>query len=250
LHTKSQNSSKIVLNAKVKKVLKNQKRKAIYKNWELYLFILPAILFVVLFNYVPIYGLQLAFKKMIPGQGIWSGTFVGFEHFRRFFTLYNFKDVLLNTIGLSIYQLLLLFPLPIILALMLNQLKNGPFKKIAQTITYAPFFISMVVLVAMFKTMMSPVNGVFNHIIRSMGGDAIHFFGEASWGKSLYVLTGAWQSTGWSAVIYLAALTAVDPMIIEAATIDGASRFQKIIYIEIPTILPTIAILLIMTLVD
>lgn len=231
-----------------KNTFKSQKRKAIARNWELYLFMLPAVIFIIIFNYVPIYGLQLAFKKMIPGQGIWSGSWVGFEHFERFFTLYNFKKVLLNTIGLSLYQLVVLFPLPIILALMLNQLKNGHFKKVVQTITYAPFFISTVVLVAMFKTMMSPVSGVINHIIVLLGGEAIHFFGEPSWGKSLYVLTGAWQTTGWNAVIYLAALTALDPMIIEAATIDGASRFQKIIHIEIPTILPTISILLIMTL--
>ena len=228
--------------------LSRQKRKAICRNWELYLFVLPAVIFIVVFNYVPIYGLQLAFKKMIPGQGIWSGSWVGFDHFRRFFTLYSFKTVLLNTIGLSVYQLVVLFPLPIILAIMLNQLKNGYFKKLAQTITYAPYFISMVVLVAIFKTMMSPVNGVINHIIILMGGEPVHFFGEPSWGKSLYVLTGAWQVTGWNAVIYLAALSALDPMVIEAATIDGASRFQKIIHIEIPTIMPTISILLIMTL--
>lgn len=237
-----------IINAGTRKILKQQKMKAVKRNWELYLFILPAVLFIIMFNYVPIYGLQLAFKKMIPGQGIFSGSWVGLEHFRRFFNLYSFKEVLLNTIGLSLYQLVVLFPLPIILAIMLNQLKNGYFKRFTQTITYAPFFISTVVLVAMFKTMMSPVNGVINHIIIFLGGESIHFFGEPSWGKSLYVLTGAWQATGWNAVIYLAALTALDPMIVEAATIDGASRYQKIIHIEIPTIMPTISILLIITL--
>lgn len=216
------------------------------KHWQLYVFILPALLYFLIFHYGPMYGIQIAFKDYIPSLGIWGSPWVGMEHFQRFFSSYYFSDLIRNTLGISIYELIVGFPMPIILALMLNEAKDGPFKRLTQTVTYAPHFISTVVIVGMLVAFLSPSSGFINHILDAVGLERHAFLEDPKWFKSLYVLSGVWQSTGWNSVIYMAALSGVDPQLHEAATIDGATKLQRIWYINIPTLIPTIVILLIM----
>ena len=220
--------------------------KRIAQNWELYVFIAPAFLYFLIFHYGPMYGIQIAFKNFIPTKGILGSPWVGFDHFTRFFDSYYFWDLLWNTLSISLYELVVGFPIPIILALAFNEVKNGFFKRMAQTVTYAPHFISVVVMAGMIITFLSPSTGMITHIITWLGFDAPQFLTDPKWFKTMYVLSGVWQSAGWGTIIYLAALSGVDPQQHEAAIIDGASRFQRVIHINIPTIIPTIMILLIL----
>ncbi|WP_242615041.1 ABC transporter permease [Paenibacillus solani] len=218
----------------------------ITKNWELYLFIAPAFLYFLIFHYGPMYGIQIAFKNFIPTKGIMGSEWVGFEHFERFFNSYYFWDLLWNTLSLSFYELAIGFPLPILLALAFNEVRNGAFKKTVQTITYAPHFISIVVMSGMIITFLSPSTGMIVKMIELVGMEAPAFLTDPRWFKTVYVLSGVWQSTGWGTIIYLAALSGVDPQLHEAAIMDGASRFKRVLYINLPTIIPTITILLIL----
>lgn len=220
--------------------------KRIARNWELYLFLLPTIIYFVIFKYIPMYGLQIAFKDFIAFYGIWGSPWVGFEHFIRFFESYQFWNLLKNSLQINLYQLLFAFPLPIIFALMLNQVTRTRFKKLVQTVTYAPHFISVVVLVGMIFIFLSPSNGFVNNIIQLFGGEPIYFMGSNEWFKTVFVGSEIWQTTGWSAIIYLAALTSVDPHLHEAAIVDGASKFQRVRHIDIPGILPVIMIMFIL----
>jgi len=194
------------------------------------------------------YGVQIAFKNFNAAKGILGSPWVGFYHFQRFFRNYNFVTLISNTITLSVYNLAASFPAPIILALLLNEVTNSKFKRIVQTVTYAPHFLSTVVVAGMLTTFLSPKTGIVNHLIAALGGERIYFMGEAAWFKHIYVWSGVWQHTGWSAIVYLAALTSVDQQLHEAAIIDGANKLQRIWYINIPTILPTAIILLILNL--
>ncbi|MHA0856162.1 ABC transporter permease [Paenibacillus sp. CMAA1364] len=221
--------------------------KMMRQNWELYIFIAPAFLYFLIFSYGPMYGIQIAFKNFIPTKGIMGSPWVGFDHFVRFFNSYYFWDLLWNTLSISLYELLVGFPIPIILALAFNELKNGAFKKTVQTVTYAPHFISVVVMGGMIITFLSPTTGIVIHIIEWLGFNAPQFLTDPKWFKTMYVLSGVWQSAGWGTIIYLAALSGVDPQQHEAAIIDGATRFQRIKHINIPTIVPTMTILLILT---
>ncbi|MCL6456541.1 MAG: ABC transporter permease subunit [Gorillibacterium sp.] len=216
------------------------------KNWELYLFMTPALLYFLVFQYGPMYGVQIAFKNFIPSKGITGSEWVGFDHFVRFFNSYYFWDLLWNTLSISFYELAIGFPLPILLALAFNELRNGFFKKTVQTITYAPHFISVVVMAGMIITFLSPSTGMIVRIVEGLGIEPAIFLTDPRWFKTVYVLSGVWQSTGWGTIIYLAALAGVDPQLHEAAIVDGASRFKRIIHINIPTIIPTITILLIL----
>jgi len=218
----------------------------ITKNWELYLFIAPAFLYFLIFHYGPMYGIQIAFKNFIPTKGIMGSEWVGFEHFERFFNSYYFWDLLWNTLSLSFYELAIGFPLPILLALAFNEVRNGAFKKTVQTITYAPHFISIVVMSGMIITFLSPSTGMIVKMIELFGMEAPAFLTDPRWFKTVYVLSGVWQSTGWGTIIYLAALSGVDPQLHEAAIMDGASRFKRVLHINLPTIIPTITILLIL----
>ncbi|NLY17527.1 MAG: sugar ABC transporter permease [Clostridiaceae bacterium] len=218
----------------------------IIRNYDLYIFLLPAVAYIIIFHYVPMYGVQIAFKEFIATKGILGSPWIGGEHFRRFFNSYQFWRLIKNTLGLSVYQLVAGFPLPIILALMLNSVNNNSFKKLVQTTTYAPYFISTVVLVSMMLIFLSPRSGLVNKIIELFGGTAINFMAKPKLFKTLYVLSGIWQNTGWNAIIYVAALSAIDPELHTAAIVDGASRFKRIIYIDLPGIAPTIIILLIL----
>lgn len=229
-----------------KSKIKEMKTK-LKKSRQLYLFVLPAFLIILIFSYVPMYGVIIAFKDYMPSLGIFESPWVGFKHFQRFFDSYYFWDLMKNTLGISLYSLIVGFPLPIILALALNEIKDGAFKKITQTVTYAPNFIAVVVMVGMVIAFLSPSTGIINHFLDFIGVGRINFMTEPRWFKTIYVLSGVWQGTGWGSVIYLAALSGVDTQLHEAATIDGASRLQRVWYINIPTIMPTMVILLIMS---
>lgn len=225
---------------------KNRKLLQIAKTWQLYILLFPTILYFVVFHYFPMYGVQIAFKDFVAFKGITGSEWVGFKHFARFFNSYSFWGLMKNTLLLNLYDLLITFPIPIIFALMLNQVPKERFKKLVQTITYAPHFISVVVLIGMLSLFLSPQSGAINNLIELFGGKPIHFLGEAGWFRTLFIASGVWQTTGFSAIIYLAALTSIDPEQHEAAIVDGANKFQRIRFIDLPGILPVIMILLIL----
>lgn len=220
--------------------------KRLLKTYELYLFLLPTLVYFLIFHYGPLYGLQIAFKNFIAVKGIWGSPWVGLEHFERFFHSPQFTLVLKNTILLNLYELAVTFPIPIIMALLLNQIQNVRFKKWIQTITYAPHFISAVVIVGMLFAFLSPRSGLLNELIRLFGGEPVYFMARPEWFKTIFVFSGLWQNAGWSMVIYLAALTGVSPELHEAAIMDGANKYQRIWHIDLPSILPTVMILFIL----
>lgn len=214
-------------------------------NWQLYLLLSPALLFFLVFKYYPMYGLQIAFKDFRAVDGILGSEWVGFEHFTEFFDSYYFWDLIQNTLGINLYALAL-FPISIIVALSLNELRDGRFKKTAQTITYAPHFISVVVFAGMIIAFLDPKTGIVNNFIKSLGFDPISFMTSPAWFKSIFVWSNEWQNLGWGAIIYLAALAGVDPQLHESAKVDGATRLQRIWHVNLPSIMPTIIILLIL----
>nr|WP_054951621.1 ABC transporter permease subunit [Numidum massiliense] len=230
----------------IKQKRRRTKWRKVLQNWQLYLFLLPAVVYFFVFHYIPMYGVQIAFKEFNPSLGIWGSPWVGFEHFQRFFESYYFWDLIKNTLGISVYALLVGFPLPIILALAINEVKDGLFKRGVQTITYAPHFISVVVMAGMIIAFLSPTTGIINLALGALGIEPIPFMSDPKWFKTVYVLSDVWQNTGWGTIIYLAALAGVDPQQHEAAIVDGATRWQRIWYINIPTLIPTMVILLIL----
>lgn len=232
--------------AKLRSVKLGKKIGYIRRNWTLYLLILPALAYVAIFLYGPMYGVLMAFQDFSPAKGIWGSNWVGLKHFKDFFNSYNFKNVLSNTIYLSFYQLLAGFPLPIIFALLLNQLSLHRLKKTVQTVSYAPHFISTVVMVGILEVFLSPSTGLINVAINQLGGSPVDFLSRADMFRHIYVVSGIWQNTGYSSVIYIAALAGINPELHEAATVDGANKLQRIIYIDIPGILPTAITLLIL----
>lgn len=217
-------------------------------NWQLYLLLVLIMSYFVIFKYLPIYGLKMAFMEFSPRKGFQGSPWVGMKQFEKLFSSRQFWPTLRNTLTLSLYSLVAGMPFPIIFALVLNSLSHERFKKVVQTVTYAPHFISTVVIVGMLKLFLSPSSGIVNHFIEALGGDAINFFGVASAFPHLYVWSDIWQNTGWNAVIYIAALSGIDPALHEAAMVDGAGRLRRIIHIDIPGILPTFTILFIMRL--
>jgi len=219
---------------------------ALKRHWQLYVLISPVLAYFVVFHYLPMYGVQIAFKDFIGSRGIWGSPWVGFKHFERFFDSFFFWRLLKNTLGISLYELAIGFPIPIVLALMINEVRSGRFRRFVQTVTYAPHFLSTVVLVGMIVLFLSPTTGVVNSAIQAFGGRPVYFLTEPEWFKSIYVLSGVWQQMGWSSIIYLAALTGIDPHLHEAARVDGASRIRRIWHINLPGIFPTIMILLIL----
>lgn len=219
--------------------------RSIRKNWDLYLLILPVVIYFLLIKYLPMYGIQIAFKDFSAVKGVWGSNWVGFKHFIRFFNNYQFVTLMKNTIGLSLYQLLVAFPLPILFALMVNEVNRKWFKKSVQSITFMPHFLSTVVLVGMVIAVLSPSTGILNNIIRLFGGDPIYFMTEPSMFKSIYVFSEVWQNMGFSSILYIAVLAGIDKHLYEAAMIDGASRFQRLIHIAIPSLIPTAVIMFI-----
>ncbi|MFS0725215.1 ABC transporter permease [Paenibacillus sp. 1P07SE] len=220
----------------------------IWKSRELYLFLLPAVALVIVFNYFPMYGITVAFKDFKPHLGIMGSPWAGLKYFDRFFDMPMFSVILKNTLLLSFYMLIASFPLPIILALALNSTPSQRLKKIVQTITYAPHFISIVIIVGMLNIFFSPSMGIVRNLLAGLGlmDGNLDVLMNASSFPHLYVWSGVWQTLGWSSIIYLGALSAVDPALHESAVIDGASKFQRVFRIDLPLILPTIVILLIL----
>ena len=223
-------------------------RKSLKKNGILYLFLLPMIIYILIFNYMPLAGVQISFKDFVATKGIWGSEWVGFKYFQQFFSSPMFWKLLKNTLVISLYQLVFSFPIPIILALILNYTPNQKLKKITQTATYAPHFISTVVLVGLLSTLLNTGNGLINHLLLSAGliEEPIEFLTEAGWFKPLYIISGIWQEMGWGAVVYMAALAGVDQQLYEAAKVDGAGRMKRILYITIPAILPAMITMLIL----
>jgi putative aldouronate transport system permease protein len=222
-------------------------RRQIWAHRHYYLLLLPAFVYICLFSYAPLYGLQIAFKDFYGSLGILGSPWVGFKHFSDFFSGFYFWRTFGNTIILSAYSLAINFPVPIILALMLNELKSARYKKFAQTALYAPHFISVVVMVGILHTMFSPSIGVVNTALEALGRERVYFMALPRLFRAMYVLSGTWQEMGWAAVIYIAALAGVDPALHESARIDGASRLQRIIHINLPCISTTIILLLILS---
>jgi putative aldouronate transport system permease protein len=219
--------------------------KRLLRNYDLYLLLLPTIIYYAIFQYAPIYGVQIAFRNFMAVKGIVGSPWVGFDHFERFFQSYQFWIVLKNTLGIGLYELAV-FPIPVLTALFLNQLLSSRFKRLVQTITYAPHFISTVVITGMLYVFLSPRNGLINMIMQKLGIESIFFLAIPEWFKTLFVFSGVWQNLGWSMIIYLAALTAINPELHESAVVDGASKLKRIIHVDIPGILPTVVILLIL----
>jgi putative aldouronate transport system permease protein len=202
----------------------------------------PGLGYLVLFHIVPLYGLQLAFKDYSIRAGIFRSAWVGLDHYRQFFSSWGASKIIINTLVLSAYGLAVSLPLNIIFALSLNWLNNARYKRIVQTASYAPHFISMVVVVGMMSILLNPVDGPINKLIEAVGGDAVYFFGRKDLFRHLFVWSGVWQNTGWGAVIFLAALSNVNPELYESARMDGASKPQLIWNIDLPTIKPTIMV--------
>ena len=225
----------------------NKTWKLMKRNWLLYVFLLPAAIYIGTFMYAPMYGLIIAFKDFTASKGIMGSPWVGFKWFETFFNTPRFWQILQNTLTLSNYSLIVGFPLPIILALFINDIGNLKAKKFTQTVTYMPYFISTVVLVGMMSVLFSPRSGVVNTLLASLGGSGDTFFmGESRYFRHMYVWSGVWQNMGWNSIIYIAALTGVSQELHEAAKIDGANKFQRILHVDLPAILPTMVILLIM----
>lgn len=217
------------------------------RNWVLYLFLLPAVIYIGTFMYAPMYGLIIAFKDFTASKGIMGSPWAGMKWFTTFFHTPRFWQILGNTLAISLYSLVVGFPLPIILALIINNINNLKFKKFTQTVTYMPYFISTVVLVGMMSVLFSPRSGVINTLLSYLGGNGdVFFMGESKYFRHMYVWSGVWQNMGWNSIIYIAALTGVSQELHEAARIDGANKLQRILHVDIPAILPTMIILLIM----
>ena len=215
---------------------------------ELYLFCLPGLIITIIFHYWPLYGAQIAFRQYSVRQGIWASEWVGLRHFVRFFSGPFASQIIWNTLVLSFYGLVAGFPIPIVLALLLNSFRHKRYTKVIQTVTYAPHFISVVVMAGMIIMFLSPRVGIINTFMGFLGIEPVNFMGERSLWRHIYVWSGIWQGMGWSSVVYFAALSGVNPELHEAATVDGATKFQRILHIDLPTILPVAVMLLILSL--
>jgi putative aldouronate transport system permease protein len=227
-------------------LLNHEQRRQIRHNWTLYLMLLPVLLYFIVFHYVPMYGLQIAFKDFQVANGIAGSPWVGLKHFRRFVESFWFTEVIRNTFVLSLYGLVASFPVPIVLALVLHYNPSSGFRRTVQTIVYAPNFISTVVVVSMMVIFLSPSGGIVNRFIGAFGGQPVAFFARPGWFPHLYVMSEIWQRAGFSAIIYLGVLSSVDPTLHESATIDGATKRQRMWYVDIPHIIPTAVVLFIL----
>lgn len=221
-------------------------KRRVLRNWELYLMFLPALVYFMIFHYAPMHGVQIAFKKFSAVKGVAGSPWRGLYYFEKFFNSYQFTQLLGNTLGLSLYSLAVGFPMPIILVLMMNEIRSERVKRCVQTITYAPHFISMVVMCSMITLFLSLSSGWINRVMELLGGQSVFFLGRPEYFKTIYVISGVWQDMGWNSIIYMSALAGIDPLLHEAATMDGASRLQRVIHINLPGILPTAVVLLIM----
>lgn len=215
------------------------------QNKWLYFLVMPGILYLLIFNYIPMFGIVIAFKDFNFVKGIWGSSWIGFDNFERLFRSKDFYIVLKNSILLSFYRLIWGFPFPILVALLLNEIKNMTFKKVTQTVMYLPHFISWVVVSGMIINFLAP-SGAINYIVQMLGGKSVSFLQKPEYFRSIVVAAGIWKEVGWGTIVYLAAMAGIDQEMYEAAYIDGANRIQRILYITLPSILPTIFVLLIL----
>lgn len=220
--------------------------KRVLRAWQLYVLLAPAIIYILVFKYWPMYGVQIAFKNYNPVDGFTDSPWVGLTHFIRFVNSYQFGQVIGNTLWIALLGLLVAFPVPIILALLVNQLQSEKFKKFTQTVLYSPAFISTVVVVGIMFVVLSPRSGLVNNAIQLGGGEPIFFMGSAEWFRPIYVISDVWQNAGFSMIVYLAALAGIDPALHDAAKVDGASKLQRIRHIDLPGIMPVITVLFIL----
>lgn len=222
--------------------------KRMKRHWQLYLVVLLPMIYLIIFKYIPMAGVVIAFKDYNVIKGIWGSDWVGLKYFNQFFESPNFWMYIKNTLGISLYGLLVGFPAPILLALALNEIRNGIFKKSVQMVTYAPYFISTVIMVSILIVTLSPNVGIVSKFLQMLGMDNTNFMGIPGLFKTIYVWSDVWQHAGYGAIIYLAALSGVNTELYEAAKVDGASRLQKIANIDIPSLIPVSVILLILNL--
>ena len=221
---------------------------ALKKDWQLWAMILPALAYIIIFCYVPMYGIQLAFRKYDFSKGLTGGDWVGFKYFIQYFESPMFWTTLRNTFVISFFTLVCGFPAPILLALVVNSLRQKKLRRVVQTAVYMPYFISTVVMVAILQILLSPSTGVVSNLLKSLHiiPQSINLLGTPSAFVPVYVLSGIWQSAGWNSIIFIAALASVDGQLYDAAKVDGANRWQQVIHVELPAIVPTIVILLMM----
>lgn len=231
--------------AKGRAVPANKKNKIKSSNWQFWLIIALPVIYAFVFAYIPMGGIIIAFKDYSIRRGILGSEWVGLKYFKQFLTSTNSVLVIKNTVILGVYTFLVNFPIPILLAIGINEVRNIKFKKTVQLVTYAPYFISVVIMVGMMVQMMDMRTGIINVLLGKLGIDAVNFFGDPKLFRHLYVWSGVWQTAGYSSIIYVAALAGVSPEFHEAATMDGATRLQRILHVDIPTIMPTIIIQLI-----
>lgn len=228
--------------------MKGQHKKNYFRrHWQLYAMFVPAAILLLIFNYVPMYGTVLAFKEFSPRAGILGSEWIGLENFRTLFSNSYFFTVLGNTLKISLLKFIAGFPVPLILALMMNEVRSSKFKRTVQTVSYLPYFISWVVVAGILINLCSIEGGIINRIIEFFGGNAINFFGNGKAFVGLLVVSDIWKGAGWGTIIYFAALSGIDPAIYEASMIDGANRWQRIRYIIMPALVPAISINLILT---
>lgn len=223
-------------------------KRSLHKYHQLYILLIPVIANFVIFHYIPMSGIQIAFKDFSLSKGIWGSSWIGLEHFRRFFSAYNFWTILSNTLILSLLSLVFSFPLSICLALVLNEIRNKKLNSALQTVFFVPHFVSTVVVIGMMQAFLSPETGIVNILLMKAGfiEEGIYFTRLEEYFRPLYIISGLWQNMGWSAAIYLSALTAIDPELYDASAVDGASKWQQLIRITLPCIWPTIVIQLIL----
>ena len=218
----------------------------IVKHWEFYVLLLPAVVLTIIFKYIPMYGVQIAFRDYNPVLGFFKSPWVGWKWFERFFNNYNSTRMIRNTILLSLYSILWTFPIPIVLALLINQVKWKRFQRVSQTVLYAPHFISVMILCGMLRIFLSPYGGLISSIMQTFGAKQQNLLDSASAFRTIYISSSIWQEAGWGTIIYIATLSSVDASLHEAAKVDGASPLQRIIHIDIPELVPVIVIQLIM----
>lgn len=223
-------------------------KKSMSKYWQMYLLLIPVIIYYVVFKYMPMVGAQIAFKNFSFRKGIWGSAWVGMAHFERFFSSSQAISIIWNTLYLGFLTIIFCFPMPIILALIVNEIRSERLKNSLKTVTYAPHFVSTIVVVGMMMSMCSPSTGIINIVAVKMGlfEEALYLMGSAKYFRTMYIISQIWKDTGWNAIIFISALSAVDTTLYEAAEVDGANRWQQLINITLPSILPTIIVMLIL----
>ena len=241
-------NSKIKTDVKRKNfsTLLKQKKNVFIRDRYLYLLLLIPLVYFIVFKYIPMIGLQIAFRDYKIHDGMWGSVWVGTKHFVRLFSSPDFYTTLYNTVVLSFLNIIFGFPMPIILAILLNEVNNMPFKRVTQSLLYMPHFISWIVLGGIITSILSPGTGIINNFIKSLGNEPIYFMGDTGWWRVIYVLSGIWKEAGWGTIVYLAAISGINGELYEAARIDGANKLRQMWHITLPGIRSTIAILLIM----